>query len=190
MALKTPPYIRPMTGTSTVLLNWMRRISSTNTNPAAKQITSANSMRTATLAAGTRASDNRMPSLAASRPPEVAGSTNLLRTRCCRITPHTDRPTPVSTSAARRGRRLAVKVSQASPDHSSCRAPTSNEVTQSRANMANPPVRIRLARRYASPWPPGAAPGNGHNALGWPAMPPALPARQPGLGRAPRSGRP
>lgn len=81
---------------------------------AAKQKTSAKIILLLVLALGSMVSETKMPSLAASKPPEVAGSTNLLRTMCCKITPLTDKPTPVSTSAISRGIRLAVKVNHAS----------------------------------------------------------------------------
>ena len=146
MALSTLPYIRPTTGTSTRLRRRMRRMMATYSRLAPRQNTSANTMRQATphapevkAEAGATVSDTRMPSLAASSPPQVAGSTNRFCTICCSTTPHTDSPTPVSTSAARRGRRLAVRVSQASPDsdsscpHSTCRAPVSTDAQHSAA---------------------------------------------------------
>ena len=174
---------------------------STKIRPAAKQTINANSIRAGAPAPGASTSDTRMPSLAASSPPVVPGSTNLLRTMCCRITPHTARPTPVSTSAARRGRRLAVSVSQASPDndnncpHSSCRAPTSSDAPHKMANHHSQRAGIRLARcstarRSASLWQPDAVPENAHNARHWRAMPQACPAQPVGLCRAPQSGLP
>src|SRR5450830_186953 len=143
MALSTLPYIKPTTGTSTVFLNWMRRMMDTYSTLAAKQKVNANSILPTAPTPGIKVSEIRMPSLAASRPPEVAGSTNLLRTICCRITPQTDKPTPVSTSAAKRGMRLAVTVSQASPEPDSscaqdnCLAPTSKEAQHSKTNTSS-----------------------------------------------------
>jgi len=121
----------------------------TNMRPAAKQNASAHTMRAATPAPGMSVIDTRMPSFAASSPPEVAGSTNLLRTMCCRITPQTDSPTPVSTSAASRGSLLAVSVSQASPDrvahcdHATSRAPTKSDAPHSAAKRASQRADIR-----------------------------------------------
>ena len=101
----------------------------------------------------------------------------------------------------RRGRRLAVSVSQASPDndnncpHSSCRAPTSSDAPHKMANHHSQRAVIRLARcwtarRSASLWQPDAVPENAHNARHWRAMPQACPARPVGLCRAPQSGLP
>ena len=178
--------MRPITGTSTVFLTLMRRIIAIKIRLAAKQKTSANTIRAAVPMPGAMVSATRMPSLAASRPPVVAGSTNLLRTICWRITPHTAKPTPVSTNAASRGNRLAVSVSQASSDDNSCSqetcfTPTSTEARHSRANSASQRMRINgipdlsfsfeLSEPHASPWQTGAVPETARNAPGWRAVP-------------------
>src|SRR5690606_889527 len=128
---------------------------------------------------GARVRAIRMPSLAASSPPEVAGSTNLLRTMCCKITPQTDRPMPLKISAARRGSRLAVSVSQASPEklHNCaqliCRAPINKDRLHNiRNNSTKDLARIThrylgLRWQYASLWRHDAGSGSGHNGPGF-----------------------
>ena len=112
--LSTLPYINPSTGISTEFLKVIRLMIKIKSRLAAKQKSIANSILLLVLALGSIVSQTKIPSLAASKPPDVAGSTNLLRTMCCRITPLTDNPTPVKSSAINCGIRLAVMVNHAS----------------------------------------------------------------------------
>ena len=143
MKLVTPvttlPNMMPTSGTITTSLNWMRWMNHTNTQVPRVAATKAKRLRPQMPALGTNTMAMSTPNWADWMVAPVVGDTNLFMQSCCMMRPATLMPAPVHSTASRRGRREASRVSHWSaspasrPDTSMSSTPINNDAHDSPA---------------------------------------------------------
>ncbi len=143
MKLVTPvttlPNMMPTSGTITTSLNWMRWMNHTNTQVPRMAVTNAKRLRPQMPAPGTNTMAMSTPSWADWMVAPVVGDTNLFMQSCCMMRPATLMPAPVHSTASRRGRREASRVSHwsaspaARPEKSMSSTPMNSDAPESPA---------------------------------------------------------
>ena len=110
----TLPNMMPTSGTITTSLNWMRWIKKTKIQVPSTAVIKAKIALPHSVEFGQNSSASRMPNCAEEMVAPVVGDTNLFMQSCCMMRPATLIPTPVHSTASRRGSREIRKISSCS----------------------------------------------------------------------------
>ena len=110
----TLPNMMPTSGTITTSLNWMLWIKKTKIQVPSTAVIKAKIALPHSVEFGQNSSTSRMPNCAEEMVAPVVGDTNLFMQSCCMMRPATLIPTPVHSTASRRGSREIRKISSCS----------------------------------------------------------------------------